>query len=456
MNELNKCYIEYGVSRKRETSRTEVGLARVMERPLGIGFLAFEKFLKHATTEKQSVLLVLNDAERAVKPTHAMLDAILPSIIKDCIEFKIAIATGTHNNPSETDQKKIFGQWWDAVKNKTIVTNEKGTNPDQFVTIPEAKTHLGHAIHVNRILLEPDQVIIALNSVEPHPRAGLTGGWKSIWPGLGPADDIKTNHAMTIYDGLQANVVYGKKYNIDIRPTEIINNPLRREFEEIGYSLNHLRKSRGLLPIHSLNVVMDAGGETIIGAAWGNPHNVLHNLLPLVKAEYSFEASKPAKRVILEVPDPQGQTLEQCFKGLTTAEQLLMSGGDVIIRASLTKGLGSDHFVRILRDQNLESLQTILKQRRVDPSSITGGEHILPIVIKLLQKTGNHRITVIPDNSEQAKKFNESVKDYPIIQIADSLDEAVHAGNNTIAIVHNATTVLPQKKFIRRTNANVT
>ena len=114
--------------------------------------------------------------------------------------------------------------------------------------VPVSYTHLsrGTPVEVLKSVAESD-LIIATGNLEIHYRAGYSGGYKGLMPGVCSKKTVQTNHEWKFRPGSGPGVNDG--------------NPMREDIEEVG-------KMAGVSFI--LNVVLNSRKE-IVKAVAGHP-----------------------------------------------------------------------------------------------------------------------------------------------------------------------------------------
>ncbi|MEE1159961.1 MAG: lactate racemase domain-containing protein, partial [Atopobiaceae bacterium] len=146
--------------------------------------------LRDLARDKNHIVLVTSDHTRAV-PSRLTLPILLAEIRRGNPEAQITIliATGLHRVTTEQEQRRMFGDV--IVDGEDIVCND-AFDPTQFVdmgTLPS-----GASFKVNRLATECD-LLMCEGFIEPHFFAGVSGGRKSILPGICAEETVKENHS---------------------------------------------------------------------------------------------------------------------------------------------------------------------------------------------------------------------------------------------------------------------
>jgi nickel-dependent lactate racemase len=140
---------------------------------------------RHTLTTSK-VLTVVNDATRRT-PTDSILEYIWDYVKSG----DFIVATGTHRQPTSQELSTIFGKWLPHIEPRLA----RHDCYDSSLMIELGNTKYGTPVKLNKALFNAD-VILTINSVEPHFFAGFTGGRKSIIPGLASFETIQKNHCL--------------------------------------------------------------------------------------------------------------------------------------------------------------------------------------------------------------------------------------------------------------------
>ncbi|MBD3413664.1 MAG: nickel-dependent lactate racemase [Candidatus Aminicenantes bacterium] len=173
----------------------EQEINKALSRPIGSPPLSDLIRTKLKDNPRAAAVVVISDSTRPVPYKgkqgilfpiiHQMREAGLPSS-----RIKILVATGTHRPMSEQELRKfldprIFELGIDIV-------NHDCRNKDQLMSV--GKTDLGGEILLNRSYVQSD-IKICTGLVESHFMAGVSGGRKSICPGIISEDSTYLLHS---------------------------------------------------------------------------------------------------------------------------------------------------------------------------------------------------------------------------------------------------------------------
>ena len=268
----------------------------------------FEKFAG------KKVLTVVNDAYRRTPN-----DQLLPFVWEFIKNGKIIIACGSHRAPTPTELNLIFGQWTKLVRPHLIIHDCY----DNASMVDLGKTSAGTPVILNKVVADAD-IILTINSVEPHFFAGYTGGRKSIVPGLAAFETIRANH----YHAKDVNAV---ALNLD-------TNPLHQDLmDAIGFLAD---KS-----IITLQCVTDRDGE-IIDLFAGELNEAFESACVSARKYYAVEVPQKFDIVIANCDAPLDLNLYQLQKAQDHGGMMVRDGGILIVTGACPEGTGSDYFIK--------------------------------------------------------------------------------------------------------------
>ncbi len=168
-----------------------------------------------------SAAIAVSDITRPVpyKGERGILGPILQKLASNGIKrenVKIIVATGMHRSSSYKEKVEMFGE---EIPDRYVILDHDCENKDQLVSI--GKTVRGTDVYVNRDFYLSD-LKIATGLVESHFMTGVSGGRKSICPGL---VDLKTIERF-----------HGPQYLEDPNATNLVleGNPCHEEALEVA------------------------------------------------------------------------------------------------------------------------------------------------------------------------------------------------------------------------------
>lgn len=268
----------------------------------------------------EPVLLVINDPHRSTqtRPVLAALAAALEHASLD-VRFRILVATGTHRfDPAECatfERTTVAGcglrvealDWHDA------------TDDARLAEIAGVRMHRWIADSAR---------LLGIGSVEPHYFAGLTGAHKTLTIGCLARADIERNHAGALEPSSDVLCLAG--------------NPV---YDGVAAMLAGLRRAGKRLA--AINQVVS--GECLLAVTAGDPLKALSELAPLVREVYLHEVPAAADVLHLRVPPPLGRNFYQADKALKNNHRAVRDGGGIVLEAECAEGIGTDHFLGLLR-----------------------------------------------------------------------------------------------------------
>ncbi len=297
----------------------EATAAAVLARPTGTPPLA-----QLARGRKNACILIC-DITRPV-PNKLILPPMLTTLENAGIARKdilILIATGLHRPNEGAELLEIVGP---EIAANYRIENHHGKlleEHDYLGTTPNDVP-----VYLDRRYVRAD-LKITTGLIEPHLMAGYSGGRKVICPGIAALETVKVWH--------------GPRF------------------------LEHPKADSGVLdgnPVHEENtrIAQMAGCDFIVNVCIDGQRRITW-----VGAGHMIEAWKEGVRFVehvvkAPVPAPMDIVVTSCagypldttwyqaIKGLTGALPIVKRGGTIVLAASLTEGLGSPEFERLIGD----------------------------------------------------------------------------------------------------------
>ena len=230
-------------------------LKREIERAISqpIQSPAFEEIVKKKgkAPEQLTAAVTVSDITRPV-PYHGENGILLP-ILKRLEasgiarqNIKIIVGTGTHRPSTLEEKKEMFGE--DVVKGYWIIDHDCENLPSLAYI---GKTQRGTDVYLNRTFFEAD-MRIATGLVESHFMAGVSGGRKTVCPGLVDKRTIERFHGVEFLESPYAdNLILEKnpchEEALDVARTVgvdfIVNVTLDKEMRMTGVFAGHLEEA---------------------------------------------------------------------------------------------------------------------------------------------------------------------------------------------------------------------
>lgn len=282
---------------------------------------------------KKNCVIISSDHTRPV-PSHVIMPQLLAELRKGNpdIDITILIATGMHRATTKEELIAKYG--------KEIAEHEKfvihvSRNDEDMVSIGTLPS--GGDCRINKIAANAD-LLISEGFIEPHFFAGMSGGRKSVLPGIASKVTVLANHC-----------------------SEFINSPHARtgilQGNPIHEDMLYAAKAAKLAFI--CNVVIDADKKVI--AAFAGDREKAHYAGADFEMKLAGVKPVPADIVITTNGGyPLDQNIYQSVKGMTAAEATCKEGGVIIDVSSCSDGHGGEDFYNNLK--NAESIQKAMDE----------------------------------------------------------------------------------------------
>ena len=282
---------------------------------------------------KKNCVIISSDHTRPV-PSHIIMPQLLAELRKGNpdIDITILIATGMHRATTHEELVAKYG--------KEIAEHEKfvihvSRNDEDMVSIGTLPS--GGDCRINKVAANAD-LLISEGFIEPHFFAGMSGGRKSVLPGIASKVTVLANHC-----------------------SEFINSPKARtgilQGNPIHEDMLYAAKAAKLAFI--CNVVIDADKKVI--AAFAGDREKAHYAGADFEMKLAGVQSVPADIVITTNGGyPLDQNIYQSVKGMTAAEATCKEGGVIIDVSACSDGHGGEDFYNNLK--NADSIQKAMDE----------------------------------------------------------------------------------------------
>jgi lactate racemase len=260
------------------------------------------------------VVIVHTDITRAT-PNERILPILLEEIESGGIarnDIVLLNGLGTHRPQTQDELQSMLGT--EIVENYHCIQHDCH-DPQELVSL--GKTSFGNPVRINRTYLEAD-VRILTGFIEPHFFAGFSGGPKAVLPSLAGAESVFSNHglAMIAHPKATWGITDG--------------NPIWEEMLEVA-----LRTQPSFL----LNVTLNSKRE-ITGVYAGDMLAAHSRGIEAVRDNAMVAVTEPYDIAITTNSGyPLDQNLYQSIKGLSAANQVVRSGGAIILATACEDGL---------------------------------------------------------------------------------------------------------------------
>jgi nickel-dependent lactate racemase len=280
--------------------------------------------LRDLARGRRNAVIVVSDITRPV-PNATLLPPILDALRAGGLPpeaVTVLVATGLHrpNTPAELDA--MLGS--EIARSVRIAQHDAR---DAAAHRDLGRTANGIPILIDRGFLESDLRIIT-GLIEPHLMAGYSGGRKAVCPGLAGVETVRAAHGPAMLEGR-------------VGPGIVEGNPLHQALVEI------LRK----VGVDFLvNVALDRQ-RNVAGVFCGHPEVAHAEGMAFVSRESLVSLNEPADLVITSGGGaPLDSTFYQAIKGISTASSIVKPGGAILLCASLSEGVGSASFEKLIRE----------------------------------------------------------------------------------------------------------
>jgi lactate racemase len=297
----------------------ERALTRAIAEPVGTPPLA-----QLACGRKNACILIC-DITRPV-PNQLLLPPILRILEEQGIprdDILILIATGLHRPNQGNELEEMVGP--DIVKHYRIENHfgKKLADHEYLGT-----TDNGVPAYIDRRYTQAD-LKITTGLIEPHLMAGYSGGRKVICPGIAALETVKIWHGPKFLEHPKADC------------GSLDGNPVHEENTRIA-------KLAGCDFI--VNVCID-GQRRVLWLGAGHMEKAWLEGVRFVENVVRVPVAEPLDIVVTSCAGyPLDTTWYQAIKGLTGALPIVKKGGTIILTASLTEGIGSPEFQRLIAD----------------------------------------------------------------------------------------------------------
>jgi nickel-dependent lactate racemase len=391
----------------------EAALEAALHNPVGT------KPLAELAKGKKSACVVVCDITRPV-PNALLLPPILRTLEAAGIPrsgITILNATGLHRPNEGEEMVELVGEF--------VATNYRCEN--HFGKDRDSHTYLGTTPNGVPAWIDTRYVSadlkITTGLIEPHLMAGYSGGRKLICPGIAALETVKVWHGPRFLEHPNADcgIVEG--------------NPVHEENTRIA-----LMAGCDFI----VNVCID-GKRRVTWLGAGDMIKAWEQGVQFCRENVKAAVPAPADVVVTSCAGyPLDTTWYQAVKGLTGAMPIVKRGGTIVLAASLTEGLGSPEFRKLLdeysRGKRYATVGAGNAGRSLDPNTCDMDEWQLVMLQKVL---AHSRVKVVSGGLDATTLRHCQVEPAPSVEraVADSLAEYGPAA--TLAVIPKGPYVLP-------------
>src|SRR5688572_19538463 len=274
---------------------------------------------------RTSACVVICDITRPV-PNKLILPPVLRTLEASGIpRSKILIlnATGLHRPNEGAELVELVGE--EVVANYRI-ENHRGKATGEHTYL--GTTPNGVPAWIDTRYVEAD-LKITTGLIEPHLMAGYSGGRKVICPGIAGLETVKVWHGPRFLEHPNADCGI------------VAGNPVHEENTRIAWMAGC---------DFIVNVCID-GQRRITWVGAGHMEHAWREGVRFVENVVRVPVQEPVDVVVTSCAGyPLDTTWYQAIKGLTGALPIVKQGGTIVLVASLTEGVGSPEFQKLIGD----------------------------------------------------------------------------------------------------------
>jgi nickel-dependent lactate racemase len=294
-------------------------VAQALARPIGTPPLAA------VAKGRRNACILVCDITRPV-PNQIILPPLLKTLEEQGIarrDILILVATGLHRPNEGAELVEMLGA---HIAANYRIENHHGkvlSEHDYLGVTPR-----GVPVYLDSRYVRAD-LKITTGLIEPHLMAGYSGGRKVICPGIAALETVKVWHGPQFLEHPKADCGF------------LDGNPVHEENTRIA-------KMAGCDFI--VNVCLD-GQRRITWVGAGHMEEAWMQGVRFVEKVVRVPVSEPVDIVVTSSAGyPLDTTWYQAVKGLTGALPIVKQGGTIILTASLSEGIGSPEFQRLLAE----------------------------------------------------------------------------------------------------------
>jgi nickel-dependent lactate racemase len=384
----------------------EAAIARALARPTGTPPLA------EVARGRRNACILVCDITRPV-PNRLILPPVLRTLEEQGIrreDVLILVATGLHRPNEGAELEELVGP---EIARRYRCENHHGKELAEHDFL--GTTANGVPVWLDARYVQAD-LKITTGLIEPHLMAGYSGGRKVICPGIAALETVKVWHGPRFLEHPRADCGF------------LEGNPVHEENTRIA-----LMAGCDFI----VNVCID-GRRQITWVGAGHMIEAWHEGVRFCEQVVKVPVPEPLDVVVTTAAGyPLDTTWYQAVKGLTGALPIVKQGGTIVLAASLTEGVGSPEFQRVLAEN--PDLK-VFKQR------ILGGDYFVMDqwqVEELAKVVARCRVKVVSDglSAETLRGCHAEPAASVEQAVADSLAEYGPAAR--VAVIPKGPYVLP-------------
>jgi nickel-dependent lactate racemase len=381
-------------------------VVRALEHPIAAPSLA------EVARGRRTACILICDITRPV-PNSLILQPLLRILEAGGLarqDILILVATGLHRPNEGAELEEMVGP---GIVGHYRVENHRGQHPEEHDFLGTSPR--GVPVFLDRRYVRAE-LKIATGLIEPHLMAGYSGGRKVICPGIAGLETVKVWHSPRFLEHPRADCGI------------LEGNPVHEENTWIAN-----RAGCDFI----VNVCLDEQRRPIwVGA--GHLERAWEEGVRFVEKVVRVPVAEAVDVVVTSCAGyPLDTTWYQAVKGLTGALPIVKQGGTIVLAASLSQGLGSPEFQRLLAgNPDLE----VFCQRILEPDYFVVDQWQLEELAKVLRHC---RVKVVSDGLPPDTLRQCFVEPAPTVEeaVADCL--AHYGPQARIAVIPKGPYVLP-------------
>ncbi len=315
----------------------DAAIARVLACPTGTPPLA------EVARGRRNACILVCDITRPV-PNRLLLPPLLRILEEQGIrreDVLILVATGLHRPNEGAELEELVGP---EIARRYRCENHHGKELSEHDFL--GTTANGVPVWLDSRYVRAD-LKITTGLIEPHLMAGYSGGRKVICPGIAALETVKVWHGPRFLEHPRADCGF------------LEGNPVHEENTRIA-----LMAGCDFI----VNVCID-GQRRITWVGAGHMIEAWHEGVRFCEEVVRVPVAEPLDVVVTSAAGyPLDTTWYQAVKGLTGALPIVKQGGTIVLAASLSEGVGSPEFRKVLAEN--PDLK-VFKQR------ILGGDYFI-------------------------------------------------------------------------------
>jgi lactate racemase len=384
----------------------DAAVQQALDSPIGT------KPLAELARGRKNACILICDVTRPV-PNKVILPPLLRTLEGQGIarqDILILVATGLHRPNEGAELEEMIGS---EVMANYRIENHDGKKLDEHAFLGTTPRRV--PAYIDRRYVEAD-LKITTGLIEPHLMAGYSGGRKVICPGIAALETVKVWHGPQFIEHPRADCGI------------LDGNPVHEENTRIA-------KMAGCDFI--VNVCID-GQRRITWVGAGDMEQAWLEGVKFCESVVKVTLPEPVDVVVTSCAGyPLDTTWYQAVKGLTGALPIVKQGGTIIMAASLSEGLGSPEFQRLMREnQDLRAF----KQRILGKDYFVMDQWQLEELAKVVNRC---KVKVVSDGVPVETLRGCFVEPVESVEKAVAASLAEYGSKARIAVIPKGPYVLP-------------